>query len=111
MERLTRMWPTLIYHQWIQWSDALGTHVCEPDAFVPLVDRLILFEMKLTASLHGVAQLDLYAELLARIYARPVVRVLVCKSLAPGVPGPFVDTLDEVEALPPGSYACLTQPR
>lgn len=109
--RLRERWPALRYHQWIEWSDALGTHVCEPDAYVVQPSRVILFEMKLTASLHGVAQLDLYAELLARIYARPVVRVLVCKSLAPGVPGPFVDTLDEAEALPSGTYACLTQPR
>ena len=111
--RLRERWPALTYHQWIEWADAFGTHVCEPDAYLVLPDRVVLFEMKLTASAYGVSQMaDLYAPLLSHIYGgRPVTSVLVAKSLAPGVPGPFIDTLDEVLALPAPGYACLVQPR
>lgn len=110
--RLREKWPSLIYHQWIEWADATGVHRCEPDAYLVLPDRIILFEVKLTASQYGVAQAcDLYAPLLHLLYGKPVVSILLAKSLAPAIPGPFIDTLDEVLAVPAPGYACLIQPR
>lgn len=101
MARLKAKWPSIHYHQWIEYADANGSGRCEPEAYVVFPDRIVLFECKLTGCALGRTQMEhLYAPLLAHIYARPVVCVQLCKSLTSATPGPFIDSLDDVEALP-----------
>lgn len=69
--------------QWIEFHDANGPGYAQPDHFLALRSRIVLFECKLTETGRGYDQLeDLYSPLLEEIYLRPVVRILTCKNLA-----------------------------
>lgn len=70
--------------QWIEFEDLNGHGYAQPDAYLVLADKLLLFETKLSERDGAYAQLRLYAELLEHIFELPSVRVQVCKSLRPG---------------------------
>ncbi len=68
--------------QWLQFVDANGPGFAQPDFYFVRPDSVLCIECKLTQ--HPVAweQLrGLYAPLLEKLYARPVVCVQVCKNL------------------------------
>lgn len=85
-----------MYHQWIQYNDANGPGLAEPELFTVLKDRVILFEVKLTGGIAGQMQLrGLYRPLLEEIYSRRVVCCMVCKYITPDTPGPFFGSPEE----------------
>lgn len=68
--------------QWIEFEDEEGFGYAQPDVFLVLPSRIILFECKLSETLRGHTQLSsLYSPLLEEIYLRPVVKILACKNL------------------------------
>jgi hypothetical protein len=68
--------------QWIEFRDANGPGYAQPDFFLPGPHSTILFESKLTETEWGHMQIALlYRPLLNHIFRRPVVGVLVCKTL------------------------------
>jgi hypothetical protein len=86
----------LNYHQWIEYSDANGPGYCEPEAWIELKDRVILFECKLTGGVAGRMQLEgLYAPLLEALLGKPVHCLLVCKWTTPDTPGPFFACVED----------------
>lgn len=96
---MTKWWPSIHwqYHAWIDYEDVTGRHAAEPDLFGITPDgSVLLLEIKLTGGTYGRDQcLNLYAPLLAHLFARPIRSLQVCKSLTPQTPGPFL-TLDEM---------------
>lgn len=75
-------WPDLISGQWIYYQDTTGVHYAQPDHYVALEDKILLFECKLTQRRTAETQLELlYAPLLIHIFSRPVICVQVCKVL------------------------------
>lgn len=68
--------------QWIEFRDANGNGLAQPDFFVVRREQVILFEAKLTQNSAGISQIDLlYRPLLREIYSKPVVGVLVFKNI------------------------------
>lgn len=81
------------YHEWIRFHDANGTGHAEPEAYLVLKDRIVLFEAKLTGGIAGKMQMEgLYKPLLENIYRRPVVCLMICKNVAPDTPHPRYDS-------------------
>lgn len=73
-------------NQWIKFLDANGRGYAQPDVFLLFKERIVLFECKLTENLSAQRQLlHLYEPLLFHIYARPVVKIQVCKNLRSGL--------------------------
>lgn len=99
VEELKRRYSSKVkvhYHQWIEYTDASGSHYCEPEAFIVLADRIILFEVKLTGGIAGRMQMEgLYRPLLEHIFSRPVHCLLICKWTTPDTPGPFFLSPDQ----------------
>lgn len=85
------------YHRWIHYVESRnGSGYCEPEVFIELKDRLILFEMKLTGGPAGRMQLEgLYKPLLEHLFRKPVFCLLVCKWTTPATPGPFFNSPEE----------------
>lgn len=66
-----------------RWINSSGK-LCQPDFFLVLPTRVILFEAKLSFTLQGIEQLlNQYAPALGAIYHRPVVCIQICKNLKP----------------------------
>jgi hypothetical protein len=76
---------SLLRHDWYyeQWLNISGTQR-QPDLFVVLDDRTLLFEFKLSFTLEGIQQLqNIYAPALGSIFQRPVVCCQVARNLRP----------------------------
>lgn len=75
--------PELIhYNEWLGFTDATGSHYCQPDIYVELPSYILLLEVKLTQTDSAAYQLaGLYRPLLEALYSKPVVMVQVCKNL------------------------------
>lgn len=71
-----------IFHgQWIRFKDSLGFGHAQPDHYVVMSDRVLLFEDKLSQTVEARAQcLGLYVPLLQFIYKRPVCAIQVFKN-------------------------------
>lgn len=68
--------------QWLQFIDAAGRGMAQPDAYLVGPNSVLVFEIKLTQCKSGLLQIgQLYRPLLRQIYQRPVVGILVCKNL------------------------------
>lgn len=86
----------LRYHQWIKFADRNGVGWAEPELFIVLKDRVILFEMKLTGGPAGRMQMErLYKPLLEHIFKRPVHCLLVCRNVTEHTPGPRFQTPED----------------
>lgn len=82
----------VVHHQWISFhtEDSGKMQWAEPEGWIELKDRVILFECKLTGGPHGKLQMEgLYKPLLEHIIGKPVYCLLICKNLTPSTPGPF----------------------
>jgi hypothetical protein len=78
--------------EWIDFSDANGKGLAEPDGFIVLDDEVVVFEVKLTGCRYGAEQIGgLYVPLLSHIYGRPTRGLQVCRNTGPDTPGPFID--------------------
>jgi len=68
--------------RWIEYSDTGKRHFAQPDFFRVDPTRVTVFEVKLTQCPAGELQISqLYRPLLECIYQRPVIGVLVCRTL------------------------------
>lgn len=80
---------------WIHFVDANGRGYAQPDQFLVLEDKIILFETKLTETDTAKEQtMELYVPLLERIFARPVVACEVFRNFRG--PTATVKGLDEL---------------
>ncbi|KKM17739.1 hypothetical protein LCGC14_1672780, partial [marine sediment metagenome] len=95
----------LILGQWILFCDINGVGWAQPDAYVLMEDKIILFEAKLTQSDSAVPQLlSLYLPLLRQIYNLPILCAQVCHNLR-YVPKKLVESPQEILANPgPGVF-------
>ena len=67
---------------WIEFRDSRGTGFAQPDFFLAGPHSTIVLESKLTETDGGYSQIAaLYRPLLRHIFSRPVVGILVCKTL------------------------------
>lgn len=68
--------------RWIGYEEPAGRlRAAQPDAFVVLNDRVLVFEVKLTRCLEGILQLEtLYFPLLRKLYGLPPCGVLVFRN-------------------------------
>jgi hypothetical protein len=67
---------------WIEFQDAGGVGFAQPDFYLVGPHSTLLFESKLTETEWGHQQIALlYRPLLRHIFRRPVVGILVCKTL------------------------------
>lgn len=68
--------------QWIEFRDVNGTGFAQPDFFLVGPHSTVVLESKLTETDGGYSQIAaLYRPLLRHIFRRPVVGILVCKTL------------------------------
>jgi hypothetical protein len=73
----------IFHNQWIRFEDSNGIGYAQPDSYLVLKSRVILFECKLTETLAGYSQIEkLYKPLLLAIYQRPIILILTCKNLS-----------------------------
>jgi hypothetical protein len=91
---------------WIEFRDRNGTGFAQPDFFLPGPHSVLVFESKLTETDGGYSQIAaLYRPLLRHIYQRPVVGILVCKTLIRrpdrliSAPAELLDTTEEATYL------------
>jgi hypothetical protein len=81
------------YHKWIRFFDEHGIGHAEPEAYVVLKDRIILFEVKRTGMPAGRMQMEgLYQPLLEKIFEKPVYSLLICQNVVQDTPHPRFDT-------------------
>lgn len=67
---------------WLEFHDASGAGYAQPDFFLVGPHSTIVLESKLTETDAGYSQISLlYRPLLWRVFRRPVVGILVCKTL------------------------------
>jgi len=67
---------------WIEFRDSRGTGFAQPDFFLVGPHSTIVLEAKLTETDSGYTQIAaLYRPLLSRLFHKPVVGILVCKTL------------------------------
>jgi len=79
---LSRCFPSAKLGQWIRFCDAQGTGFAQPDCYVALAEKVLVFESKLSSSQDGLGQIAaLYRPLLRHIFRKPVVGVMVVKYL------------------------------
>ena len=68
--------------QWIEFQDSNGFGYAQPDVFLPGPYSTLVFESKLKETLSGHEQIEhLYRPLLRHIFARPVVGILVTRTI------------------------------
>ena len=73
----------LFVGQWFSFKDKHGQQLAQPDAYILLPTRVILFEAKITQCELADWQITcLYGPLLQHYYARPILGVQVCHNLA-----------------------------
>lgn len=83
--------------RWIFFEDSNGRGFAQPDFFVALKGRVIVFEAKLSQCESGLAQIDgLYRPLLRHLSGLPVVGVMICKNL---YVSPYLEISDLSQAL------------
>lgn len=96
IRELSRVFPDLVYHEWLEYTDENGHGVAEPEAYVIRDGTVLLYEIKLVGCRYGHEQLSLlYAPLLAELHRLPVRGLQIARTLAPDSPGPFVGSLAE----------------
>ena len=79
---LSRRFPEVHSGQWIEFQDRNGHGFAQPDHYIVLPDKVLLFECKYSQVEEGLVQIgQLYKPLLRDIYKLPVVGILVCKVL------------------------------
>jgi hypothetical protein len=78
---LTNIWPQTRAGVWLRFKDWAGEAWAQPDFYVPLEDRVLIFECKLTECRQAWVQLDKYKGLLEEMLGLPACRVMVCKNL------------------------------
>lgn len=91
-ELRSRLPVDVIHHQWIAFHTEESGKIqwAEPEGWIELKDRVILFECKLTGGPHGRLQMEaLYKPLLEHLLKKPVFCLLICRHLTPMTPGPF----------------------
>jgi len=86
----------LEYHQWIEFFDSGRIGFAEPEAFIELESKVVLFESKYTGIPAGKDQMvELYAPLLHLLLGKPIQMLQICRWRDTKTPGPFID--DPVE--------------
>lgn len=90
--------------EWIEYDDADGHHLAQPDGFLVRATRVLCFEVKLTGGEYGHGQLrGLYLPLLEHIFQRPAFGIQVARGVTPSTPGPFIP-----DPLAPGPHIVST---
>ena len=84
---LARAMPRCQHGQWYEFRDANGIGHCQTDLVQHTQFMVAVFEAKYTWVPEGHLQISqLYRPVLEMVYGRPVVGVVVCKVLMPGMP-------------------------
>jgi hypothetical protein len=79
--------PGCQHGQWYEFRDANGIGHCQPDVVLHSQFAVAVFEAKYTWVPEGHSQISqLYRPVLEMVYGRPVIGVVVCKVLVPGMP-------------------------
>lgn len=89
LQHLSQTFSEFEQSRWLRYQNSDGTHVCQPDGFVELLDCVLLFEVKYTHCIEAYWQLrHLYGPILAHLYKKPVKCIEVPRSFDPAVPWP-----------------------
>lgn len=83
---LAKALPAAMHGQWVEFWDAGGKGWCQPDLILDTQLGLVVLEAKYTWTEEGHQQIErLYVPVLEKIFARPVVGMVVCRTLVPEV--------------------------
>lgn len=103
---ISRKGPIFYNSQWIRFADTNGKGCAQPDLYLHLGSRIIVFEFKLSRSAEAEGQLvDLYCPLLYEIYRVPLVAVAAFHNPLNGFVDHGLDTLWDILKLPDWSFS------
>ena len=72
---------------WLEWEDAAGRGICQPDWLLRGVARTLVIETKLSWVSEAQEKLDrLYLPLIGAFHKRGTLGLVVCKNLRPEIP-------------------------
>lgn len=102
--------PDALHGQWFEFGDKNGPGWCQPDILLLGASKVLVLEVKYSWVPEGHTQIgELYRPVVEKALGRPVLGVVVCRRLKPGMKGVLVvATLAEaVEAAKLGKQVCL----
>lgn len=84
---LARALPAMCHGQWFEFGDVNGKGHCQTDLLTDLGNSVLVLESKYTWTPDGQRQLDwLYRPVVERVWAKPMLGVVVCKTLVAEMP-------------------------